>query len=429
MRFVQCSFATLHVFLCCTPKNNHPTQSFYLGRDNVETQPVEESVIEDAKYQAILRARTLELGEEVVDDEVDVPPVNLSRGKSTIQLSQEKLQEPAESQVETGSGGGAGGSPEKPKSELPDAPMVTRGDQKHLKELRELGVKKPPRKRKEGKDDKKDKKGKEAVAKKPAAKRTQNAVLKRPAGKTPQSRKPKAVAPSEEKSDSKSVVENTQHYSPKSPLKPKNLEAVFEGAAEEPKAKESKSNSKATTEDVTPEKKRRKSEKEVDPTQLPSRGTGEQRVSFAGRYCPKGDQAKLRFQIMVATFKAEICPSISGNPSSVEVRCPKKGWSVSLFAKGSLFLFVFLQLISVVLLSRYTCHVSHPNPVQLLWWNFAFKDVSSAPAPTTEGYQKIASAKAIVFMESSDFQKFRKWVLKRWGFLIPAHDFSLAEGG
>ena len=370
MRFVQCSFATLHVFLCGTPQKNHPTQSFYLGRDNVETQPVEESVIEDAKYQAILRAKTLELGQEVVDDEVEVPSVNLSRGKSTIQLSQEPLQEPAESRVETASGGGAGVSPEKPKSELPDAPMVTRDDQKHLKQLRELGLNKPPRKRKGGKEDKKDKnkqdkdkkdKRGKAVAKKPAAKRTQNAVLKKPAGKTHQSQKPKDVAPSEEESDSKSVAGNTQHYSPKSPLEPKNLEAVFEKAAEEPKAKESKSKSKAANGDVAPEKKRRKSEKnEVDPTQLPSKGTGEQRVSFAGRYCPKGDQAKLRFQIMVATFKAEICPSISGNPSSVEVRCPKKGWSVSLFGKGSLFLFVFLQLISVVLLSRYMSRFTPP---------------------------------------------------------------------
>ena len=105
----------------------------------------------------------------------------------------------------------------------------------------------------------------------------------------------------------------------------------FEKASEEPKAKGSKTKGNTDKEDVAPAKKRRKGEenkkddKEVDPTELPNKGTGEQRVSFAGRYCPKSLEAKLRFRVMVATFTSEICPSISGNPSSVEVRCQKQG--------------------------------------------------------------------------------------------------------
>ena len=298
---------------------------------------MEQSVLEDAANEAILRAPTLELGGEVGDEEVEVPEIPLSQPRSPVQLSQVKPQEPAETTVETGetgTGGGAGVSPEKAKSELPDLPMVMRGDQKQLKELRELGVKKPPRKTKDKKD-KKDsgKKGKDGkVAKRPATKQTTKNLKKPAASKAaPRSRKPKVVESGEEESDSRSVVEATQHFSPQSPLEPKNLNEEFEKASEEPKAKGSKTKGNTDKEDVAPAKKRRKGEenkkddKEVDPTELPNKGTGEQRVSFAGRYCPKSLEAKLRFRVMVATFTSEICPSISGNPSSVEVRCQKQG--------------------------------------------------------------------------------------------------------
>ena len=39
------------------------------------------------------------------------------------------------------------------------------------------------------------------------------------------------------------------------------------------------------------------------------------------------------------------------------------------------------------------------KPVQLLWWNFAFKKLVDSADQTVASYQKIAAAEAIAFMD------------------------------
>lgn len=40
------------------------------------------------------------------------------------------------------------------------------------------------------------------------------------------------------------------------------------------------------------------------------------------------------------------------------------------------------------------------SPLQLLWWNFAFKNVNAAPNQSVQEYQTIAAEQAIAFMNS-----------------------------
>lgn len=262
--------------------------------------------------------------------------------------------------------------------DVPDLPMVTREDQRELKGLKDLGgskgsddegeggeVKKKPSGK--GKAKAKAKAGAKSKAKAKAKGKAQAKAknkMKRPAASTKRTQKQKSKEqeePEEEEDHDEEAEEEeaemdedeaagTQHYSPaESPLEPQNLDGKFEDVSDKPAASNPTENppdtkSRKRKADPKPKapSKRSKSDKAAE-TGSSSRGTkrdsggddkaegvdvgeGENgegimafKKSFAGRFPPKREIPKQRFDVMVATFEDKINPAITHKRSEVEV--------------------------------------------------------------------------------------------------------------
>ena len=362
------------------------------GTDTLDTMPVEEDVMD-----AILRAKTLELGEVEEEEEPSQQTHGLTRRKSTAAFPNGGDHAAEVAEVGAGDQGTTAvetvkTSPPKqdgkqnPPDELPDRPMVTRTSQRDLKQTMENKDEKDsesePSKVKGGRGGKG--KGRGRGLKRPAAARN------------PKSRNQKGDGEDEESQEVENetgatATEATQHYSPpNSPLKPQDLEPAFSQVADAepaaPAAKKPRKSrvSKQTEEDkeakakdtskvskrkkepkeedqqdakkakTTPKEKKKddkptkgsKTKKTADPEPDSSKSNGKAnddanksktpgvglvrisggpRVSFAGRICPKGEQTKHWFEVMVATYNTHVRPYVDCH-SQVEV-----GWVQTIY--------------------------------------------------------------------------------------------------
>ena len=141
-----------------------------------------------------------------------------------------------------------------------------------------------------------------------------------------------------------------------------------------------------TVETPKGKKKDKKEKTEPENPDLPDDNPSEKRT-FAGRRCPTSDvYAQRRFVALKTVFNRHIHDRIKSQPSNVEAWFffPKKN---VLNSKG------ILNPISFTL--SFTC------PVQIFWWNYAFKNIK--PDKTTEqGYINKCVSLAALFLESKE---------------------------
>ena len=317
------------------------------GPDHIETLPLSEDVSCE-----LLRARTLELGE--IEEEMGELPktpqgVGLARAKSHVNMGAlpentasssgiNAAEKPAaekqnEEIVNEKANNAMENSPTLSEAELPDAPMVTREDQKNLKDVQTLGQPKKPRAK--------------AGLKRPAASKPPRAP------KAKQQKKSKAKDDNEdEDEEDDEQCDGTQHYdapSPESPLEPKQLRETFDEVADKPEPKKApvakksaakaKAKAKASSEPKAKTKSAEKGEKskqnkvgkketkesEEKEEEHDSHTEMKGRVSFAGRVAPKKEAAKCRFEVMVHIYHCKIRPSIGARSNSqFEAWCFKK---------------------------------------------------------------------------------------------------------
>ena len=370
------------------------------GTDTVDTMPVEEDVMD-----AILRAKTLELGGVEEEEEPSQQTHGLTRRKSTAAFPNGGDHAAEVAEVSAGDQGTEekkGDQPQKttavetvetsppkqdgkqnPPDELPDRPMVTRTSQRDLKQTKENKDEKDsesePSKVKGGRGRGGKGKGRGRGLKRPAAARNPKSRNQKDDGEDEESQEV-------ENETGATATEATQHYSPpNSPLKPQDLEPAFSQVADaepaappakKPRKKVSKEDKEAKA-DTSKVSKRRKETKEEDQQDAkkakttpkekkeddkPTKGSktkktadpepdssksngkanddanksktsgvglvrisGGPRVSFAGRICPKGEQAKHRFEVMVATYNTHVRPYVDCH-SQVEV-----GWVQTIY--------------------------------------------------------------------------------------------------
>lgn len=269
-------------------------------------------------------------------------------------------------------------SPEKIPDEFPDRPVVTRDSQRELKQSKEVKEKETNPEGQPSKGGRKGK-GRGKGLKRPAAARD------------PKPKTKKDDEEGEGSEELENEVGATQHYSPsKSPLEPQDLEPAFaevadaEPAAPVPKkprkskttpkedkesedtSKRSKRKTDTKDDDQQPAKKPRTTKtttKEGKKDDKPTKGgkktnpmtaststgkdndgtneskdsksqglglvrvSGGPRVSFAGRLCPKSEQAKNRFEVMVMTYNTHVRPYVDLH-SQVEV-----GWVQTIYSE------------------------------------------------------------------------------------------------
>ena len=233
--------------------------------------------------------------------------------------------------------------------DLEDAPMISREDQQTHKKLREAGELEDVPKTRGRKP-----RAKATAKPKPSAKNkvSKTAVLKRPAAQRSKGKKVEKAEKVEEEDQAGSEDEilPTQHFSPpSSPIPKRKLQEEFDeadstiaedGSAQKekpaPKRKASAANGAAAKKAKPENKDHEDPGKEKVEKQKESKGAkggamkGEEtaqdegvlakKKSFAGRFPPKRESAKQRFDVMLATYEAKIWPFINVNPSQVEAR-------------------------------------------------------------------------------------------------------------
>lgn len=310
-------------------------------------------------------------------------------------------------------------------AKLPDRPMVSREDQRNLKDAKDMGKTRTRKNKGEGKGEKQSK----GNLKRPAAKVKAKATAKGKAkGKGKRAKKQQGESAEEESRDD-DVTQATQFYDP-SPIRPKNLAKTFEevdddkpkkrpstrtskakdpesagsaGGSKEPPKKRQKRENKANTEVKEQESKtqgkgskRKTSEEHVE---MPKTGSGQSRVSFAGRVAPKSEKARQRFNVMVATYNTKIRQFVDSNNSHFEAGFPKLVFSSN-------------KHVFTIDLRHYPDkpvplnHLACPDPLKLAWWNWAFKSLLEISDGSDADYQKVAAEKVISFMHQAHLRTF-----------------------
>ena len=361
----------------------------------METQP-----LEDATSTALLRAKTLELGEIPEDEPMETTtPQRLSsmrrlKSSATMEGASAEVNEVPESaekeektpnlehegptsetaiqktdpyqvpftQPEKSEGGGEGDT----STSEAEAPMVTREDQRELKEGQDKKNGKEPKPR--GRKPKQQELKRPAARAKPASK----SKAKAKASQKKKAKKPEKEPESEMEQEEEEEEEEEECLEATSPA-PKDLNQDFEEAVddgkvppsksskrkaqdapekktagkrartkipekdesevdEKPKSKRTKSKGAEPADEVAPKRSKKnetKDKKDQDKSKDKKDGettnevihskkaSGEKRTTFAGRPCPKGEQAKQRFDVMVATYNSKIGPFVV-NGSQVE---------------------------------------------------------------------------------------------------------------